>query len=141
MPQQAPDFKFNPCALDRIFIHLSPVIKELELNKYGLKYLFCDPVLFCFHPNGKYFLAHRSIEKTCAEIERYSSRDAKKYAEYIDFWQQIMHAIAPVFNAPPQSVIDIAFNYNFKQLKDLFSVLGSPRQTLNLMFLSNIMSG
>jgi beta-carotene ketolase (CrtO type) len=41
MPEDAPGFKFNPCAIDHIFIHLGPVIQELELHKYGLEYLCC----------------------------------------------------------------------------------------------------
>ena len=42
LKEAAPGFKFNPCAIDHIFIHLGPVVQELELNKYGLEYLFYD---------------------------------------------------------------------------------------------------
>ncbi|ELR97198.1 beta-carotene ketolase CrtO [Gloeocapsa sp. PCC 73106] len=133
MPEEAPGFRFNRCAIDHEFIHLSPVVEELKLHKYGLKYLFCDPVVFCPHPDGQFFLAHRSIEKTCAEIERFNLRDAKKYGEFINFWQRFINAIVPVFNAPPQSVLDILGNYDLKQVKDLFSVLGSPNGTLDLV--------
>jgi beta-carotene ketolase (CrtO type) len=133
MPQEAPGFRFNRCAIDHEFIHLGPVVQELELEKYGLEYLFCDPVVFCPHPDGKYFLAHRSVEKTCAEIARYSSRDAQKYAEFIDFWQRLLQGIVPVFNAPPKSVLDILGNYDISQVKDLLSVLGAPNKTLDLI--------
>ncbi len=133
IPDLAPGFKFNPCAIDHIFIHLGPIVRELELSKYGLEYLFCDPITFCPHPDGKYFLAHRSVEKTCAEIERYSPRDAKKYAEFIDFWQRVTNMMIPVFNAPPKSVIDMSGNFDWEKLKDLFSLLGPPNKTLDLM--------
>lgn len=79
MPDAAPGFKFNPCAIDHAFIHLGPVVEELERHKYGLNYLFCDSVGFNPHPDGKYFLAHHSVVKTCTEIVRYSPRDASKY--------------------------------------------------------------
>jgi beta-carotene ketolase (CrtO type) len=133
MPEEAPGFKFNLCAIDHEFIHLGPVVEELELKKHGLKYLFCDPVVFCPHPDGKYFLGHQSIDKTCAEIGRYSSRDAERYKEFIAFWQHLLQGIAPVFNAPPKSVIDIAGNYDLQKLQDLFSVLGPPNKTLDLL--------
>jgi len=133
LPKEAPGFKFNLCAIDHEFIHLGPVVEELELEKYGLEYLECDPVVFCPHPDGKYFLGHKSVEKTCAEIGRYSERDAKKYAEYTDFWQRVIGAMIPVFNAPPKSVFDIAGNYDFKKLKDLFSVIGGPDKTLDFI--------
>jgi len=130
---ELPEFKFNLCAIDHEFIHLGPVVEELELGKYGLEYLECDPVVFCPHPDGKYFLAHKSLEKTCAEIARYSERDAKKYAEYTDYWQRALNAMIPMFNAPPKSIIDIAGNYDIAKLKDLFSVIGSPDKTLDFI--------
>ncbi len=133
IPDEAPGFKFNLCAIDHEFIHLGPVVEELELTKYGLEYLFCDPVVFCPHPDGRYFLGHRSLEKTCAEIERYSARDAQKYAEFTKFWHRVIGAMIPMFNAPPKSIVDIAGNYNVEKLKDLFSVLGSPDMTLDFI--------
>ncbi len=133
LPKEAPGFHFNLCAIDHEFIHLGPVIEELELEKYGLEYLFCDPVVFCPHPDGKYFLGHRSVEKTCAEIARYNERDAKKYAEYTDFWQRVIGAMIPMFNAPPKSIIDIVGNYDLKKLQDLFSVIGGPDKTLDFI--------
>jgi beta-carotene ketolase (CrtO type) len=133
LPKTAPGFKFNPCAIDHIFIHLGPVIQELELDKYGLEYLFCDPVVFCPHPDGKYFLAHRSVEQTCAEIARYSLRDAEKYAEFNDFWQRVIGMLTPLFNAPPKSLVDMAGNYDSAKLKDLFSLMGSANKTLDFV--------
>jgi beta-carotene ketolase (CrtO type) len=133
LPHTAPGFRFNPCAIDHIFIHLGPVIQELELGKYGLEYLFCDPVVFCPHPDGKYFLAHRSVEKTCAEIERFSPRDARKYAEFIGLWQRVIGMLTPIFNAPPKSVIDMAGNFDIAKLKDTFSLFGSVNETLDLV--------
>ncbi|MFB8789258.1 MAG: NAD(P)/FAD-dependent oxidoreductase [Potamolinea sp.] len=131
MPQEAPGFKFNLCAIDHEFIHLGPVVEELELEKYGLEYLWCDPVVFCPHPDGKYFLAHKSIEKTCAEIARYSERDARKYAEFTDYWQRVTKAITPMFNAPPKSIIDIIGNYGWKNVQELFSVAGGVDKALD----------
>lgn len=133
MPEDAPGFKFNLCAIDHEFIHLGPVVEELELTKYGLEYLYCDPVVFCPHPDGKYFLAHKSVEKTCAEIARFDRRDAQKYAEFIDFWQRLTRGITPIFNAPPKSIIDIAGNYGLKNIQDLLSTLGGVDKTLDLI--------
>ncbi|ALF54322.1 beta-carotene ketolase [Nostoc piscinale CENA21] len=133
MPNEAPGFKFNPCAMNHLFIFLGPVIQELELNKYGLEYLTCDPVAFCPHPDGKYFLAHKSVEATCQEIAQFSQRDAQKYAEYIKFWQRFVTAITPFFNAPPKSIVDIVGNYNLNNLHDLFSIVGGTNITLDLL--------
>ncbi|MBD2256503.1 beta-carotene ketolase CrtO [Pseudanabaena sp. FACHB-2040] len=133
MPEAAPGFFFNPCAIDHVFIHLGPVVQELELHKYGLEYLYCDPLIFSPHPDGKYFYAHKSVEQTCQEIARFSPRDAEKYRQYDDFWQRMISALVPVFNAPPKSIIDIALNYNLTQIKDLLSLIGGDKKTLDLV--------
>jgi beta-carotene ketolase (CrtO type) len=133
MPEEAPGFMFNPCAINHLFIFLGSVIEELELHKYGLEYLFCDPVVFCPHPDGKYFLAHKSVEKTCAEIARFSQHDAEKYAEYAEFWQRFIKAVRPFFSAAPKSITDIAGSYGLKHLQDLFSILGGADTTLDLV--------
>ena len=138
LPKEAPGFKFNLCAIDHEFIHLGPVVEELELEKYGLEYLYCDPVVFCPHPDGKYFLGHKSLDKTCAEIARYSQRDAVKYKEFTEYWQRALGAMIPMFNAPPKSILDIAGNYDITKIKDLFSVIGSPSKTLD--FIRNMLT-
>lgn len=133
LPEEAPGFKFNLCAIDHEFIHLGPVVQELELTKYGLEYLFCDPVAFCPHPDGKYFLGHRSLEQTCAEIARYSPRDARKYAEFTDYWLRVIRAMSPMFNAPPRSLLDIAGNFSAGKVKDLISVVGSTNKAMDFV--------
>ena len=133
MPEAAPGFKFNLCAIDHEFIFLGPIIAELELEKYGLKYLSCDPHTFCPHPDGKYFLAHQSLEKTKAAIARYSERDADKYVEFIGYWSKLMSAIAPFFNAPPQSVLSIAKGYSKDNLLDALAIAGSKDKALNFI--------
>ncbi|ERT08912.1 FAD binding domain protein [Lyngbya aestuarii BL J] len=133
LPKEAPGFKFNLCAIDHEFIHLSPVIQELELHKYGLEYLFCDPVVFSPQPDGKYFLAHKSVEKTCAEIARYYPKDAERYREFVNYWQRFINAATPMFNAPPKSILDIARNYNSANFKDLLSMINSIEKSLDFI--------
>ena len=133
LPEAAPGFKFNLCAIDHEFIFLGPIIEELELHKYGLEYLSCDPHTFCPHPDGQYFLAHRSLAKTRAAIARYSERDADKYVEFVQYWSTLMSAIAPFFNAPPQSIVGIAKNYRQQNLVDALNIAGSKNKALNFI--------
>ena len=133
IPEEAPGFKFNLCAIDHEFIFLGPIIEELQLHKYGLEYLTCDPHTFCPHPDGKYFLAHQSLAKTQAAIARYSTRDAEKYGEFIGYWSKLMSAIAPFFNAPPQSILNIAKGYRGKNLADILAIAGSKDKALNFI--------
>lgn len=131
IPDKAPGFKFNLCAIDHEFIHLGPVVAELGLRQYGLDYLFCDPTVFCPHPDGKVFVAHRSVEKTCAEIAQYSDRDAQKYAEFIAYWQRLTHALQPMFNAPPGAIFEILRNYDRSQIRDALAIVGGVNKALD----------
>ena len=133
IPKEAPGFKFNLCAIDHEFIFLGPIVEELQLQKYGLEYLACDPHTFCPHPDGKYFLAHKSLEKTRNAIARYSERDADKYVEFIGYWSKLMSAIAPFFNAPPQSILGIAKGYKKDNLLDALAIAGSKDKALNFI--------
>ena len=133
IPENAPGFKFNLCAIDHEFIFHAPVIEELELYKYGLKYLHCDPHTFCPHPDGKYLLAHKSLNKTHAAIAKYSKKDADNYVEFIKYWSQLMSAIAPWFNAPPQDIIKLAKNYGRQNILDILSIAGSKNKALDFI--------
>lgn len=133
LPQDAPGFRFNRCAIDHEFIHLGPVVAELELQRYGLEYLYCDPTVFCPHPDGKVFLAHQSLEQTCAEIARYSQRDAEQYARFTQFWHQVVQAMVPLFNAPPAGMLEIFQNYDWDKFKDLWSVVMPPGKAVDML--------
>jgi beta-carotene ketolase (CrtO type) len=138
LPKEAPGFKFNLCAIDHEFIFLSPILQELELARYGLEYLQCDPHTFCPHPDGKYFLAHKSLDRTCELISRYSTHDAQKYREFISYWTQLLNAVAPMFNAPPHKLLEIAKNYKRQNLEDVLKIAGSTQKTLD--FIRNLVT-
>jgi beta-carotene ketolase (CrtO type) len=133
IPDLAPGFKFNLCAIDHEFIFHAPIIEELELYKYGLEYLHCDPHTFCPHPDSKYFLAHKSLAKTHAEIAKYSQHDADNYLEFIKYWSQLLNAIAPWFNVPPQSILKLAKNYGKQNLLDILFIAGSKNKALDFI--------
>ncbi|NEQ22633.1 MAG: NAD(P)/FAD-dependent oxidoreductase, partial [Microcoleus sp. SIO2G3] len=59
--------------------------------------------------------------------------DAKKYAEFSDYWERVIKGIAPVFNAPPKSIFDIAGNYGLKNIQDLLSLMGGVDKALDLI--------
>jgi len=133
MPEAAPGFRFNLCAIDHEFIHLSPVVEELQLKRFGLDYLYCDPVVFCPHPDGKFFLGNRSVEQTCANIAQFNPQEAERYRQFVQYWQQVVNALVPIFNAPPKSIIDIVGNYDFDALKDVLQVAGTPNKALDFV--------
>src|SRR5215211_1484260 len=59
-------YKIHVGSSAHIMIHLTPVVKDLELEKFGLRYIDCDPFAFAPMPVGKgaiYFW--KDVDKTC----------------------------------------------------------------------------
>ncbi len=133
MPELSPDFRFNRCAIDHEFIFLGPVIQELNLTRYGLQYLYPDPSVFCPNRDGQPFIAYRSLAQTCDHIAQYSPVDAAQYQQFIEYWSRLMEAIQPMFNVPPQDVIEIAKAYHWKQLKQVLAIAGSKNKALDFV--------
>ncbi len=85
-----------------IMIHLTPVIRELELERFGLEYIDMDPFAFYPLPDGSGAIEFwRDLDKTCASIERISPRDAEAYRRFVEFWGAINEGVFKVFLKPP----------------------------------------
>ncbi|MEA2167328.1 MAG: hypothetical protein QOF76_628 [Solirubrobacteraceae bacterium] len=92
---EAPGFVMNPCAVDLLFTNLQPsIVDELHLESFGLQQISPEPWGAYLGPNGESIGLWRSLEKTVAEIKRFSRRDADKFAElcglWCDFWWTAM---------------------------------------------------
>ncbi|MBI2185156.1 MAG: NAD(P)/FAD-dependent oxidoreductase [Thaumarchaeota archaeon] len=99
--KDAPGFKSNICATDHIFIHLNPVIQDLQLKSFGLDYIDIDPMFFIPFPDGKHLFLYRDVDKTAKEIEKLSPKDAKTYSKFAKDWIAAAETLAPAFFAPP----------------------------------------
>ncbi|MDI6401640.1 NAD(P)/FAD-dependent oxidoreductase [Balneolaceae bacterium ANBcel3] len=82
-------------------IHQTPVVRELMLESYGLKYIEMDPFMSYPVPDGGAIHFYRSVEKTCESIAAFSPRDAKAYAEFIAFWKRINQGVLRSFLTQP----------------------------------------
>ena len=97
-----PGYKIDVGSSAHIMIHLTPVIKELELEKFGLKYIDCDPFAFAPLPDGKgaiYFW--KDVDKTCESIATVSPEDAKRYKKFVTEWEKLNEGVFEAFLKPP----------------------------------------
>ncbi|GAB4130147.1 MAG: NAD(P)/FAD-dependent oxidoreductase [Roseiflexaceae bacterium] len=97
-----PGYKIDVGSSAHIMIHLTPVIRELELERYGLEYIDMDP--YAFYPlldgSGAISL-YRDVDKTCQSIAKISERDAESYRKFVNYWQPLNEAIFETFLNPP----------------------------------------
>jgi phytoene dehydrogenase-like protein len=78
----APDHVVNFGAGDLAFWPASPVERELELAKYGLRTVVADPNYAYLHPDGASLALWKDPRRTADDIRRFSAADADAYLEY-----------------------------------------------------------
>lgn len=97
-----PGYKIDTGSSAHIMIHLTPIVRDLQLERHGLEYIDMDPFAFYPLPDQSGAISFfRDIEKTCASIARVSERDAESYRRFIAFWKPINEAIFTTFLHPP----------------------------------------
>ncbi|OXR45168.1 Phytoene desaturase (neurosporene-forming) [Nocardia cerradoensis] len=79
---EAPNHLISPCAIDAVYWRASTVERDLELGRYGLRIIDHDPAWAWLGPNGESLLLARDVARTIAEIERFSTEDARTYREF-----------------------------------------------------------
>ena len=89
-----PGFLHDPCATAHNLIQSNPLMRnnELELDRHGLNYLYPDPVFTMPFLDGSSITMWRDLERTCAELARFSSTDADAYRQLLGDWD----VMAPV---------------------------------------------
>lgn len=98
-----PGYKVDTCSVFHIIIHKSPVVRELELERYGLRYMDMDPFAFAPFPDGSSITFYKDLDRTCASIARISERDAQAYHDFVTMWGRFNDAVFDVFNTAPTS--------------------------------------
>ena len=105
-----PGFIHDPCSTAHNLIQSNPLMRnnELHLDRYGLRYLYPDPVFTMPFRDGRSITMWRDLDRTCAELARFSPTDAQAYRELLNDWQ----AMAPIVNDerenPPRAPEDVA---------------------------------
>lgn len=132
---EAPGFKFNPCAFEILLHEKVPMVRDLELTRFGLKLLRLDPVVFSPYPDGTHLLFWRDVERTCREIARYSPNDARAYPEFLAFWHDMSALLDPIRMSPPPSFKELLNLVDESQVEETVRVLMlSPKQMLDEWF-------
>jgi phytoene dehydrogenase-like protein len=104
-----PGYRFDSCSTGHTLIQPNPLLRDDELGlkrDFGLEYLQPDPVAHVVFPDGEHFTHWLDLDRTLAEIERFSARDAAAYARALDEFAAIRGPLGryrfnPIGHAPP----------------------------------------
>ncbi|HMQ31749.1 MAG TPA: NAD(P)/FAD-dependent oxidoreductase [Chloroflexaceae bacterium] len=99
-----PGYKIDVGSSAHIMVHLTPIVKDLELERHGLEYIQMDPFAFYPLPDGSGAISfYKDTEKICQSIAAVSPRDAEAYRRFLAYWTPLNEAVFDVFLNPPSS--------------------------------------
>jgi len=97
-----PGYKIDVGSAVHIMIHLTPVLRDLELDKHGLEYIDMDP--WAYYPiegSNSGIAFYKSLDKTCESIAKISAHDAEAYRAFVQHWGELNEGIFETFLQPP----------------------------------------
>ncbi|MHB8694952.1 MAG: phytoene desaturase family protein [Solirubrobacteraceae bacterium] len=102
---EAPGFRFNKHAID-LFSCMIPtsIVDDLELRRYGFQTVVTDPYATYLGPDGESIAQWRDIDRTCAEIARFSRRDAERYRRFAQLLGDAWNAFLPYLQGHPKRI-------------------------------------
>ena len=97
-----PGFKHNICSMVHTHIPLSPVYRDLDLERHGVKYVYPDQLRGTIFPDHRCLVMYRDPAQMAAEIARFSARDAKTYTQLVaDYGEFIDSTYLSLMYSPP----------------------------------------
>lgn len=97
-----PGYRFDVGSSAHIMFKATPIMDELRLAEFGLRYVEMDPWAYWVHPDtGKSITFHRDIGQTCQSIARVCERDAVAYERFVRHWLELNEGVFETFLKPP----------------------------------------
>jgi phytoene dehydrogenase-like protein len=130
-----PGYKIDVGSSAHIMIHLTPVLRDLELHRFGLEYLEMDP--WAHYPilgTGTGISFYRDLDRTCESIAKISPKDAEAYRAFVQHWGELNEGIFETFLQPPTPgrIFGTIFKRNLRNWRSrkLWSSLDTTRQLM-----------
>jgi phytoene dehydrogenase-like protein len=87
-----PGYLIDSCSTGHTIIQANPLMSRDELGligTYELRYVDPDPVAHVRFPDGEYFTHYLDLDRTLAEISRFSPADAEAYRRMVSEWEEV----------------------------------------------------
>ncbi len=102
--ERFPGFRMDRGSSAHIMIRWTGIVEDLDLERFGLRYLDCDPWAFfplAGAPGGGITFSV-DLDSTCASIEAVcGARDADAYRAFVTDWAERNEHVFTAFSAPP----------------------------------------
>ena len=103
-------FIHDTCSTAHNGIQGNPMLRnnEIDLSQYGLEFIHPDPVYHMPFADGTYVTQWRDLDRTCAEIAKFSKKDAAAYRRMFAEYE----TVAPIFEAVSFSPVGFGKSVN-----------------------------
>lgn len=134
-----PGFRFDLGGSAHILINHTPVVRDLELEKYGLNYLNIDPLFFTPYPDGTHITIYQDLMRTCESIAAVCPEDAENYLRFVKDWQPLAEGMVEAFLHVPTPLnlaryLMLGGGIDPKRVDQINSVIRSFGQVLRQSF-------
>ena len=85
-----PGFKHNLCSVVHTHIPLSPVYRDLELERHGVKYVYPEHLRGTIFPGHRSIVMYRDADRMAAELGKYSARDARTFRQLVEDYAEFI---------------------------------------------------
>jgi phytoene dehydrogenase-like protein len=96
-----PGYQFDLGGSAHILIRLTPIVQELQLEKYGLEYLDIDPLFYAPFEDGDNVFFYRSEARTIDELERKFPGEGEAYGRFLNDWRPFARIVKDLFLSVP----------------------------------------
>jgi len=97
-----PGFRHNICSVVHTHIPISPVYRDLELERHGVRYVYPAHLRGTIFPDHSSIVMYREPERTAAELAKFSARDARTFTQLVeDYGEFIESTFLPLMYSPP----------------------------------------
>ena len=95
-------FRHDTCSSAHQFLFDNPMLrdKELNLEAYGLEYIFPDPVFHMPFADGTSITQWRDPERTITEFAKFSKKDATSYRKMMEEYESVKPILEAVTYTP-----------------------------------------
>jgi phytoene dehydrogenase-like protein len=129
-----PGFRHDQHSMAHIFIQANPLLQNDDLKlkaRYGLRYLFPEVPMMSVFEDGKTLALHRDTQRTCAEIAKFSARDAESYRELSEQARAWLPMFTSALYSPPIPLgASFALLDQSREGRDLFRVMSMSTHDL-----------
>lgn len=99
------------------------IVTDMDLARFGLRFLHPDPSMIMPFPDGRAFVAWRERERVVEELRKFSVKDASRYFEIFEYVEQFARRLGFSLFEPPPTLAQVAARLQTPEDEEAFSKL------------------